>query len=50
MYKEELDILLNQIDFQVDLFECRNVDCTEHLEQIQHLHDNIIAACLVAGQ
>ena len=41
---------LNQIDFPVDLFECRNVDCTEHLEQIQHLHDNVIAACLVAGQ
>ena len=50
MYKEELDILLNQIDAPVDLFECRNVDCTEHLEQIQHLHDNVIAACLVAGQ
>ena len=49
-YKQELNLLLDNIQYPGELFLCRNPDCTEHLENIEKFHNDIISACLTAGK
>ena len=34
-YKQELNLLLDNIQYPGELYLCRNPDCTEHLENIE---------------
>lgn len=49
LYKNSLDNLLSSIKVPVDLV-CSNVHCTNHDQSIKELYDNIVSACIQAGQ
>ena len=46
-YKQELDCILEEVPLPVDVFNCNSID---HNRQLQGFYDNIICACVTAGQ
>lgn len=48
-YKAHLDDLLSNIYISEDVVGCQDIFCSEHRLQIQEFHDNILKACLEAG-
>lgn len=48
-YKDNLDNNLSEIDIPHDAIMCNDLFCNNHQNDIQKFHDDIIAACIKAG-
>jgi hypothetical protein len=49
-YEETLNYKLNLIDIPFDAINCQDYSCTNHFEQIEKFHDEIISACISASE